>query len=854
MNDLKFAYRQLLKNLWFSGALLLTVALGVGAATAVFSAIDLMVLHPLPGPAAGRLVLIGEHQGDSYVSMSALAALEASRSFFSDFAWADRLVLQYKGRGRFARRISGEMVSPNFFTLWGVRPLLGRTFAKGEGLILNGSGTPVSDTVIVLSYPAWQSLCGGDPKVIGRRIRLGGRDLAIVGVMPRYFRIPWGGALFWVPVRGLPTVPTFHPSLGTWGASPSIQAFGLLKPGVSQQATQALLDELMPRIVRTERSARDLARLTEPEWERHFDMMRAEMRAGRSVGRGAHPDQAEQGFSVRLARSLFAQSQAGYIRVLGRLLGIIGLVLLIAYLNLATQTLAQSEKRRHEYAVRAAIGAGRRRLVRQLLTEHALSGAIAGLLALPVAYAVLKLIGAQIPPWGLQCAVPIQLNGSLMAVCVLISVGVGLAFGLVPAWYASRTDVGQTLKQGASQVTGGRKWGRYREVVVVTQVALAFALLTGAGLMAESVVRLLAVKPPFDERNLLQMKVVLPVRIGTKAGAASRPNHARDDQSIPPRFAVLEERLASVPGVQALGVWSRGGGSSSYEIEGEAAQVKLWYLQCGFGKTDLLRALRIPLLAGRYLQTGDRSPADTGVIINQAMARLCWPGRNPLGGVFRGHTREGGVRLYTVVGVASHAVFMWSHVAGFYEPVSPTYADPYRLVFVRTKGDPLRVIPSLYRTMAAAEPGMNRPLIEDMQQANYDSTSVQRAYMLWLLISGAVGLILVVVGIYSVLALSVVRRTREIGLRLALGARPRDIMTAIISRGARLIALGILAGLVASFWLTRMLRHELFGTSPLNPIVWVGAVLLLLGVGLFACYLPARRAAKVNPMEALRYE
>ena len=274
--------------------------------------------------------------------------------------------------------------------------------------------------------------------------------------------------------------------------------------------------------------------------------------------------------------------------------------------------------------------------MRQLLTEHALAGAIAGLLALPVAHGVLKLIVAWIPTWSLQCAAPIQVDRALMGVCVLVSVGVGLAFGSVPAWYASRTDVGETLKQTSSQAIGDRKWGRYREAVVVAQIALAFALLTGSGLMVESVFRLLAV-PGYDAQNLLLMKVLLPIRINAKIEASSGTNHTRVGESIAPRFAVLEERLASVPGVETIGVLGRGG-YSKYEIEEGTAQVELCRLQCGFGKTDLLRALRIGLLAGRYLESSDSSPADSGVVINQAMARLCWPGRSPLGGVFREDT------------------------------------------------------------------------------------------------------------------------------------------------------------------------------------------------------------------------
>lgn len=256
-----------------------------------------------------------------------------------------------------------------------------------------------------------------------------------------------------------------------------------------------------------------------------------------------------------------------------------------------------------------------------------------------------------------------------------------------------------------------------------------------------------------------------------------------------------------------------------------------------------------------YLEASDWNPADTGVVINQAMARLCWPERSPLGRVFRGDTSEGRLGQYRVVGVVSNGFSSGAYdEATFYEPLPPTNASPFQVLYVRTEGDPLRFIPSLRRTLAAAEPGMNQPFMESVQQARYDSTSDQRAYMLWLLISGAVGLVLVVVGIYSVLALSVVRRTREIGLRLALGARPHDIMVAELAKGARLIALGILAGLLASFWLTRLLQHELFDTSRLNPMVWLGAALLLAAVGLPACYLPGQRAAETNPTEALRSE
>ena len=527
-------------------------------------------------------------------------------------------------------------------------------------------------------------------------------------------------------------------------------------------------------------------------------------------------------------------------RTLFGLLGAIGFVLLVVCANVANLTLARTEKRQQELAVRAALGAGRFRLTRQLLTENILLSCLGGVGGLIVAQAGTRLLVSLIP-----ATMPrfreVQIDGHALDFTLLLSVGTGLLFGLAPGLRASRSAIGNVLKQAGTGMTVGIGWRRYRSVLVI-----AVVLLTGAGLMIQSVIRLLRVDPGFDTENLLSVDVHLPWQ-----KYALPENQLRN-----PLFAQLHERLAALPGVTAVGILKDAAWEERWRIDGRAEPVQLFRAACGVDESDCFRAMRLPLLAGRYFDKSDTGKEAGTVLINQSLARLCWPGENAVGRKFRGDARND--NAYEVTGVVADA-----RLYHYDQQVRPIFYRPYhefdlagsapRFV-VRSQRDPRTLIPAIRRELKAAEPEMRTPTILVCRQALYDSTQAQRTYMLYLIAFAFVGLLLCAFGIYGVMAYSVARRTREIGIRMAVGAERRHVLAMVVAEGARLVAAGVIAGLLAAFWLTRLLRNQLFQVSPTEPIVLMAVVLFLFAAALLACYIPARRATNIDPMTALRYE
>ena len=826
MNDLRFAIRQLLKNPGFTAVTVLTLALGIGASTAIYSVVNTVLLNPLPGPASDRLIQISERNysvgafGQNVgkplfggVSPPVLEALNAKQSFFADLAWADAIDLERKTED-FIQGESGFVVSPNFFTLWNVPPLLGRTFAKDEAVRLDENQKPAQDAVIVLSYTWWQSLFGGDASVIGRTIEMSGRHFTVIGVMPHRFQFPWGGTKFWIPAQPLRLPPG-------WMKMPYINLFARLKPGVTIQQTEAMLDTVARRLVND-------ATFDETyggEWRREWSQ------------RGG------LGFWVRPARAQFA-GRADLQRTLFGLLGAIGFVLLIVCANVANLTLARAEKRQHELAVRTALGAGRLRLMRQLLTESVLLACLGGLAGVAVAVVGVKLLAVLIPEF-MPRLKPMQIDGAALAFTLLISVVTGLAFGCAPAWQAGRTKLNEALKQAGAQATAGFGRRRYRSALVVAELALALILLTGAGLMIESVARLLQVDPGFDPQNLLRVELDLPWE-----------KYYDDAAQRKVLYAQLQERLAALPGVKAVGIGKGETFVGKLTLEGRKELLEVLLEGGGVEQSDLFRAMRIPLRAGRYFDRHDLGEAAGTAIINETMARTFWPGEDALGKKFREAGRPS--PQYEVIGVVADI-----RAFRYHRPPRPTFYRPAHelwlvgsrpFVVIRTEADPRALLPAIRKELRAAEPAMRAPQVIVWRQALYDATQAQRTYMLFLVVFAAVGLVLAALGIYGVLAYSVARRTREIVIRMAVGAERRHVLTMVMAEGGRLVAGGIVLGLIAAFWLTRLIRHQLFEVSPTEPHVFIAVVLVLTAIALLACFLPARRATRINPMEALRYE
>jgi len=831
-NDLKFACRQMIKNRGFTVVAVLTLALGIGASTAIYSVVDAVILNPMPGPEPDRLLQIAEqvyHSRDQRplfggVSPPVLEALRANQAFFSDLAVCSFQMLDRRTVD-FTEEHSGALVSPNFFTLWNVPPLLGRTFAGDEAVPLDREEKPIRDAVIVLSHAWWRSLFHGDPDVIGKVVELSDRHFTIIGVMPSHFRFPSGATQFWLPAED----PRWYPDTMTGS---NIKVLARLKPGVNEAQSLVMLAALAQRLSQDHESTYGYSDM----WERRPGGL---------------------GFWTRPVRAAFQdQHQWNDLRrTLFGLLAAIGFVLLIVCANVANLALARTERRQQELAVRSALGAGRFRLMRQLLTENLLVACLGGLGGLVVTMCGVKLLMMLVPEFMPRLRT-IQINGHILGVAILVSLASGLLFGLAPAWYAGQSRLGEALKQAGLGASAGVRHSRFGDMLVVVQVALALVLLTGAGLMVQSVIRLLHVDPGYDPENLLRVSVNLPWQ------KYAFPH--REERNI--ILEQLHERLAALPRVEAIGI-DKQNFAQKINVTHPAEAVHLYVSGCDVDENNLFRAMRVSLLAGRYLDRSDvvdayfheseRIEGISAVVINETMARLCWPGEDPIGKIFPAPGPQAR-RRFEVVGLVAD---ICDH--RYDQKVEPTFYRPYHefdlagqapAFVIRTAGEPYGLIPAVRRELKATEPAMNAPHIQVVRQMLYDATKAQRTYMTYLVVFAAVGLVLSAMGIYGLLAYSVTRRTREIGIRIALGAERRHILRATIAEGMRLIAVGTGVGLLAAFWLTRLLQHQLFEVSPTDPIVFTGVVLFLLAVALLACLLPARRATKVDPMEALHYE
>jgi predicted permease len=843
VRDIQFGLRMLWKNPGFTAVAVLTLALGIGATTAIYSVVNSVLLNPIPGPQPERMVQIAEelYTENSFkeennqplfigVSPPVLQALEEQRDFFSEIAWADQLNLQRK-TADFVETIYGAQVPPNFFKLWNVQPLLGRTFAPDEGVRLTQDSIPERDSVIILNYALWQKLFAGDRSVIGRTIELSGLHFTVIGVMPKWFGPEGAYPRYWLPVE-LSPVPS------NYMTGPNTRVVARLRPETTQRQAQAMLDALAARLMKD---------------------YPGDVKFG--YGREWHKRPHGLNFWIRPVSAGFQDDKynghQGLERTLFGLLGAIVFVLLIACANIANLTLARTERRQHEFSIRASIGAGRGRLVRQMLTESLLLSFFGGLGGVLVSFWGMKVLLALVPA-SMPRLRPVAVDGHAMAYTLLISIATGLLFGLVPACRAGRTPLGEALKQAGAGATAGLGRSRYRSTLVVAEVALAVVLLAGAGLMIKSVIRMLHVDPGFDPENLVRVNLYLPWDKYNNTDQYGDPKRhvqvARLRQAL---YEQLEDRLAALPGVRAVGIGKHGAWPLQLKAEGRSEQVELVLDGCSAGSNNLFQAMRIPLLAGRLFDSEDLGAGAGAAIISETMARAVWPGEQAVGKRFGGATPYGD-QTFTVVGVVGDirdSSYSQQLRPIFYRPCDELYLEGMApFVVIRTQAAPQTLVPAIRRELKAAEPGLGMPDLTVETQQLYDSTQAQRTYMLYLVVFAGVGVLLCAIGVYGVLAYSVARRVREIGIRIAVGAQRGDVVEMVMMQGMRLVLVGAGVGLLAAFWLTRLLRSQLFEVSPNDPAVMAAVVVLLLAVALLACYLPARRAARINPTTALRYE
>ena len=811
-HDLRHAVRTFGRRPMLAGTAVLTLALGIGANTAMFSIVNAVLLRPLPYPGAERIVRVREERPSmrgqrmpSFMTSDTLNAWRDSGRTLEQIAgYSERPYTLAGGDG--PTRLQGAAVSAGMFALLGVAPERGRVFDVGEE-------RPGADTVVVLSHATWQRRFGADPDVVGRSVTLDGRPHTILGVLPDTFAFPARSTELWTPL--VTEIPNQQP-----GQVMLVAFAGLarLRSGVTLEGATAEGQTIVSR----------------QHAERPGPMAQMPAPTLRLI-----PLQEELVAAVRPA--------------LVALLAAVGFVLLVACANLASLLLAHGATRQRELAVRAALGADRRRLVRQLLTESLALGLAGGGLGVPAAGWLHRALPALLPA-DLPRIDEIQLDGAVLGFSLVLSLVTGLVFGLAPAFRGSRVNLVRSLHGSASTGARGLRWPTtigLRHVLVMGEIALSVVLLVGAGLLLRSFVELSDVDPGYDPANIISTRL-------------ERPGPGHDGPSFSPAFLdELVARAAALPDVEAVGVVSflpltTGEARVILQIDGQAPAARMedrTIARPQVASAGYFRTMGIPIVSGRALTDRDGEGGPAVVLINEAFARQYFSGGDPLGQ--RLNLGPGGPKeIVGIVGDVRHTGLDADATPEFYQPYrAPSRRGTGRLNLVlRTTGDPRRVVPFLRDLVAELDPTL--PLDDTMTMEARLSASVAqpRFFSTVLVLFATLALLLAALGVYGVLAESVAQRQREIGVRMALGADRAAVLRLILGQGALLVTVGVAAGLVASVAASRVVASLLFGVSQTDPVTYAIVPVVLTSVALAACYLPARRATRIDPMMALRAE
>lgn len=800
--DIRFALRMLTKNLSVTAIIIVVLALGIAANTAIFSVVNAALLRPLPYADPDKLVRLSEDSPNvpqMSISYPNFLDWREQNKVFSGIAAMQFRSLNLTGLDE-PERLAGRAVSAELFDVLGVKPELGRTFVQEE----DRQG---ANPVCIISNGLWQRRFGSDPDLINKQITLSGASYTVIGVLPASYAYGTPTDVF-VPI-GLRA-----DEMKERTSHPGIYAVARLKPGVTVEAARSELVAMAQRI-------------------------------GEQYGM--------KGNSATLTP--LSEVFVGDIRTtLLILLGAVGFVLAIACANVANLLLARAATRQKEMAIRTALGAGRLRIVRQLLTESLLLALVSGALGVGLAFWGIDLLRSASAD-SLPTTAVVKLDGSVLLFTLLVSLLTGIVFGLVPALTAAKTDLQDTLKDGGrSSIGSGRPW--LRSTLVVTEVALSLILLVGAGLLIRSFVRILETEPGFKPQNLLTMQLSLNAKKG-------------DGTKVLSFFNDLRNRVAALPGVESA-AFSNGmplaqTADTSFAIvgrpkpePGQQPQTMLY-----FTSPEYLQAMGIRLIKGRFFTTQDTQGSPLVAVIDEAFARQQFPDEEPLGQRIAGDGKENPDA--EIVGVVGHVKHFGLDAEERVQPqlyVSYNQAPDAAFGFlaartnliIRTTADPLTLISAVRREVQALDP--NQPVynVSTMEQTLDQSLVTQRLSMTLLTVLAALALILASVGIYGVMSYTVTQRSHEIGIRMAIGAQPRDVFKMMIGRGMILALMGVAFGLLGAFALTRLMATMLFGVAPTDPITFVSIGALLIGVALVACYMPSRRATKVDPLVALRYE
>ncbi len=809
------------KSPGFTFVAVLSLALGIGANTAIFTIINAVFLHPLPVEEPSRLVEMFTRDTLTFNANTNFQLTGTSLPNYEDYRDQNNafyglatvtfpIPLNWGGQAE-PQQLNASLVSGNFFDVLGVKPYRGRTFIFDGDKKLGGSPE------VVLSYSLWARRFGSDDKQIGQTISLNGTPYTVVGIAPPSFKgiVSLGRPdVLWIPITMRDYVLTGQ--LKDWENNRRfrwLSIVGRLKPQVDVPQAQAAM--------------KTIAAGLEKEYPRD--------NKGRTVE--LFPlNQSALGINQRKQFSL-----AG-----GVLMSVVGLVLLIACVNLANLLLAQAAKREKELSIRAAMGAGRLRLVRQLLTESTLLSLLGGLAGLFIAYWGRNVLWSFRPPFLLDGSIDLSFDGRVLGFTLLVSLFTGLVFGIIPAIKASGTDINEVLKTGGRGGALGWTHNRLRGLLVILEIALALVALVGSGLFLRSMQNAQQFNPGFESQNLLQMNFDL---------GALRYDADHGQQFF--RDAI--ERAKTVPGVVSASVSSNGvfGGGLAGTIfrEGEQTDPNNRGTLVNFDDVTPghFETLRIPLISGRDFTDFDRENTTRVAVINEAMAKAIWPGQDALGRRFAIVTEPNLLQVVGVVGTTIIGQIGEDPQPVAYLPMRQQYS-PFGTLVVRTNSNPEPLIGAVRTQVQQIDKNLAFTNAQTVQQILGQGLWAARMGAALLGLFGALALILASIGIYGVLAYSVAQRTSEIGLRMALGAQPHQVLGLVLKQGMLLALIGAVVGILVALSVARLASGLLYGVSATDPLTYAGITLLLMGVALLACYLPARRATRIDPLLALRVD
>jgi len=804
--DLRFGFRMLFKKPGFTLIAIFTIALGIGANTAIFSIVNAVLLRPLPYPTADRIIAIQEISPEGkkvQITPANFLDWRAQNTVFEHLAAIFVRGSNLAGNDG-AERIDIAVTSANFFDVFGVHALQGRLFLPGDE---QAGHAPI----VVISHGLWQRRYAGDPGIVGQPITLDGASYTVAGIAPLGFQFPNKTEAWLPPVRLAPAV---NPSMDVtqvrgWGF---LSAVGLLKPNVGLQQAKDEMETITARL------------------------------------REQYPQSNNNRFDR--VESLHTNLVGDTSTLLWLLLGAVGFVLLIACANVANLMLVRATARQKEIAIRTALGASRRRIIRQLLTESVLLAATGGAFGLLLAWEGVQMLTALLPK-DFPRLQDVNVDLKVLFFTLVVSLLTGVIFGFAPAWQVSRTDVHESLKENARGSTGGLR-NRLRNTFVVAEIALSLVLLVGAGLLLRTFMQLQTVNAGFDPQRVLSMRL-----------SPSGATFIGDPQYIA-YYKKVEERLRTIPGVESVGAINtlplQKGPTLSFHIEGRPQlPIDQWeHANYRNVNPDYFRAMRIPLLQGRVFEERDQIGNPLVVLINQSAADASFSGENPVGKRigFGATDRNGQPVWFEIVGLVANVRSLGLQE----EPPPEVYFSAYQDSFaemslvIRTQTEPGALAGPIREATQDVDRAQPVTQMRTMEYVVSDSVTQPRFNLFLLAMFGGIALALSAAGIYGVTSYTATQRTHEIGIRIAIGATEADVLKLMMAHGMRPALLGLGIGFAAALGLTRLMKSLLFGVTATDPLTFLSLGALLMIVALIACYLPARRATKVDPMTALRFE